>query len=170
MRRNHSNAFYLIVFQRLMLLDTLSCDLTDGVLNINGRCVFFWDLISFCPCILKSLPHDPGRCAAGNRLCMGVGWMLMLQFLQLWRVVAEPVIRNATESNILSSLTLICLGQVLIKADEVIFPFSSQTTGEEKNQGEGEKLHFIFFPLLRGDLFLPLWENEQFTQKMSRVW
>lgn len=68
----------------------------------------------------------------------------MLHFLHLCGVAAGPVIRNAAKSNILSSLTLIHIGQVLIQADEVFFSFSSQTTGGKKKIRAKEKSSIFF--------------------------
>lgn len=61
----------------------------------------------------------------------------------------ELVIRNAAQSilaqSILSSIALIHIGQVLIKADEVIFFLSTvRLTGGGGTQGEGDQLLFFF--------------------------
>lgn len=70
----------------------------------------------------------------------------MLHLLPLWKVVAEPVIRKGAKPIIFSSLTLVHIGQILVKAEKVVFSFSSQNTGWE-NAGKEEKLHFFLFSL-----------------------
>lgn len=81
------------------------------------------------------------------------------------------MIRNAAKSNIISSFTLIHIGQVLVKADEVIFSFGSQTTGEKKKSGQRRKVAFFFFA--EKTAFLSLMRKGMslltFTQKMSRI-
>lgn len=77
----------------------------------------------------------------------------------------ELVIRNAAQSilaqSILSSLALIHIGQVLIKADEVIFFLSTVrlTVGGKPRVKETS----CFFSLLRR-VFLYLKENKTLTQ------